>query len=72
VHVRREYGSHVVSDGGWSGPVYGPWLEGIGSRNAPVTRFRGYHAFRKASEALQRRIAGMGDRIFRTRYEGRF
>lgn len=72
VRVSREYGSHVVSDGGWSGPVYGPWLEGVGSRNAPVTRFRGYHAFRKASEALQRRIADMGDRIFRTRYEGRF
>ena len=72
VHVRREFGAHVVTDGGYSGPVYGPWLEGVGSRNAPVTRFRGYHAFRKASEALQRRIADMGDRIFRARYENRF
>src|SRR6267154_2723207 len=27
--------------------VYGPWLEGVGSRNYPVTRFRGYHAFRE-------------------------
>lgn len=26
--------------------VYGPWLEGVGSRNFPVTRFEGYHTFR--------------------------
>lgn len=29
-----------------SGVIYGPWLEGIGSRNAPVTKFAGYHTFR--------------------------
>ena len=29
-----------------SNVIYGPWLEGIGSRNAPVTRFAGYHTFR--------------------------
>jgi hypothetical protein len=26
--------------------IYGPWLEGVGSRNYPVTRFKGYHTFR--------------------------
>jgi hypothetical protein len=26
--------------------IYGPWLEGVGSRNYPVTKFRGYHTFR--------------------------
>jgi hypothetical protein len=26
--------------------IYGPWLEGTGSRNAPVTKFKGYHTFR--------------------------
>lgn len=72
VRVRKELGETVVTDGGWSGPVYGPWLEGVGSRNAPVTRFRGYSAFRKAAQALDRRIADMGDRIFRTRYQSRF
>lgn len=25
--------------------VYGPWLEGTGSKNYPVTTFKGYHAF---------------------------
>lgn len=29
-----------------SNVIYGPWLEGIGSRNAPVTKFPGYHTFR--------------------------
>lgn len=29
--------------------VYGPWLEGISYRNE-VTRFKGYHAFRLATE----------------------
>jgi hypothetical protein len=34
---------HRIHD---SGVVYGPWLEGVGSRNYPVTRFKGYHTFR--------------------------
>lgn len=34
---------HRIHD---NGVVYGPWLEGVGSRNYPVTRFRGYHTFR--------------------------
>ena len=59
--------SNEVWDGGWGGPVYGPWLEGVGSRNA-VTRFKGYGAFRKAAQALDHRIEAMGDRIFRLRY----
>lgn len=44
--------------GGWAihddyNIVYGPWLEGVGSRNAPVTRFRGYASFRKAAQTLE-------------------
>ncbi len=59
-----------VWDGGYSGPVYGPWLEGVSSRNA-ATRFKGYHAFLKAAVALDQRIESMGDRIFRLRYRRR-
>jgi hypothetical protein len=33
---------HRIHD---SGVVYGPWLEGISSRNQ-TTRFKGYHTFR--------------------------
>jgi len=62
--------SSEVWDGGQAGPVYGPWLEGVGSRNN-TTRFKGYHAFRKAAQALDRRIDTMGDRLFRLRYRNR-
>jgi hypothetical protein len=35
-----------VHDGG---VVYGPWLEGTGSRNSPVTSFAGYQSARQAA-----------------------
>lgn len=41
--------------------IYGPWLEGVGSRNFPKTRFRGYASFRKAATALQGRASGTAD-----------
>lgn len=34
------------------GVIYGHWLEGTGSRNSPVTSFRGYGAFGKTTGAL--------------------
>lgn len=37
------------------GVVYGPWLEGVGSRNAPVTRFAGYGHWRRTKEAARTR-----------------
>lgn len=33
--------------------IYGPWLEGTGSRNQR-TRFKGYATFRKTTQQLQR------------------
>ena len=36
------------------GVIYGWWLEGIGSRNHPVTSFRGYHTFRETAAALNK------------------
>jgi hypothetical protein len=66
----RIKGDNEVWDGGLGGPVYGPWLEGVGSRNN-TTRFKGYHAFRKAAQALERRIESRGDRLFRLRYRNR-
>jgi len=32
--------------------IYGHWLEGTGSRNAPVTRFKGYFTFRRVAQHL--------------------
>lgn len=55
VHIERGDGGHVVTDGG---VVYGPWLEGVGSRNN-TTRFKGYSSFRRATQ----RIDGRADEI---------
>lgn len=45
--------------------VYGPWLEGTGSRNAPNSIFPGYWAMARAKEAAKRRRSGIGRRILR-------
>jgi hypothetical protein len=42
----------AVNDGGRI--VYGPWLEGVGSRNFPKTRFKGYGTFRWVGQFVER------------------
>lgn len=42
-----------VTDGGHV--VYNHWLEGTGSRNYPVTKFKGYHAWQLTYERVSRR-----------------
>lgn len=59
--------SHMVDDGpdtlvndgyGVTNDLqYGPWLEGIGSRNSPVTRFPGYHTLQHAYVVTDRAVA---------------
>lgn len=49
----------TVGDGGI---VYGPWLEGVGSRNK-TSRFKGYATFRRIGQRLQ----GEVERIARER-----
>ncbi|MFH9248234.1 hypothetical protein ACH4LK_22735 [Streptomyces lydicus] len=44
------------------GVVYGPWLEGVGSRNAPVTRFKGYSHWRQTKELVQARGPEIAER----------
>ncbi|MFI0236327.1 hypothetical protein [Streptomyces sp. NPDC016845] len=58
---------HIVTD---QGVVYGPWLAGLGSRNFPVTRFRGYQHWRRAVERLRARRQSVAERLLR-RYVGR-
>lgn len=53
VQAERHGASDQVTD---RGVVYGPWLEGTGSRNR-TTRFKGYSTFRRVTPVLQR-IAG--------------
>lgn len=43
--------------------IYGPWLEGVGSRNFPATRFRGYFIYRRTTQILDRRAGVMADYI---------
>ncbi len=54
-HPTGRYDAKIHTEGGGAAGdlqitdayiVYGPWLEGVGSRNSPVTRFPGYHTFR--------------------------
>jgi hypothetical protein len=49
IMVEPEGGRWVVHD---RGIVYGPWLEGTSSRNQ-TTRFKGYHALRRALQAMR-------------------
>ncbi|MFL1903082.1 hypothetical protein ACJWDR_28855 [Streptomyces tauricus] len=49
------------------GVIYGPWLEGVGSRNAPVTRFAGYGHWRKAKQAVAARGPVVAENAVRSR-----
>jgi hypothetical protein len=48
-------GRTTVNDGG---VVYGPWLEGTGSRNR-TTRFKGYSTFRRMTKLVDARAKGI-------------
>lgn len=61
VHVVRTADPFVDGDG----TVYGPWLEGVGSRNA-TTRFKGYATFRRVALEVERASGDiMDDRLDR-------
>lgn len=67
-HITREQRSDfsVVTD---RGVIYGPWLEGTGSRNK-TTRFKGYATFRKMTQALDAEAAGIAEGVIED-YMGR-
>ena len=44
-----------ITDGG---VIYGPWLEGVGSRNK-VTRFKGYASFRRTAGWMRKQAPGV-------------
>lgn len=51
---------------GWAihdqGMIYGPWLEGTGSRNR-TTRFKGYRTFRIITAQLNKKSQAIGERV---------
>lgn len=48
--------------------IYGAWLEGVGSRNSPVTRFKGYRTFREVGQALDHLSGGIAERLLHEKY----
>lgn len=45
--------------------IYHWWLEGVGSRNFPVTRFRGYRTFEIIARALDARAESIAEPVAR-------
>ena len=45
--------------------IYHWWLEGVGSRNFPATRFRGYHTFQLSAAVLRARAGSLAERVMR-------
>lgn len=66
VTVDQAHDGWVVHD---RGVVYGPWLEGVSSRNQS-TRFKGYHAFRQATQRLEQKAPQLAERLL-PKYLGR-
>lgn len=55
VNILQREADLVVNDGyPGSGLLYGPWLEGVGSRNA-TTRFKGYFSLRRAAASVSQK-----------------
>lgn len=46
-----------------NGVVYGPWLNGTGSRNFPVTRFKGYRSWPIVAAALQQKAVPIAESV---------
>lgn len=59
-------GQSRVWDGGEC--VYGPWLESTGSRNYPVTRFRGYKSMEKSTPVMQGYAVPVAEDLLRARF----
>lgn len=64
-HPTGYYSSRVSADGNQvndGGVIYGPWLEGVGSRNK-TTRFKGYFTFRRVGQRLDRQAKHIAGRV---------
>ena len=59
ITTNRQQNDFAVTD---NGVVYGPWLEGVGSRNQ-TTRFKGYATFRKVAQKIQRQAGDIAERV---------
>jgi len=65
--AERQVNDWVVHD---RGVIYGPWLEGVGSRNYPVTAFQGYHTFRATAQELRAKTPALIEPVVRRHLRG--
>lgn len=66
IRVGRRGGHFVVHDGRQL--PYGLWLAGRGSRNYPVTRFKGYRHWERATERIQAGAVPTATALLRRRF----
>lgn len=66
IMVERAGTERVVHD---RGVIYGPWLEGEGSRNR-TAKFKGYRSLRKATQELRAQAQGLVETVL-ARHLGR-
>lgn len=59
VEARPEPPGWKITD---QGVIYGPWLEGTGSRNR-TTRFKGYSTFRRTVQQINARAEAVGQPV---------
>ena len=52
----------VIVSVAWPAVLYGPWLEGVESRNTS-SRFKGYHTFRLTQQALAQQAATIAEPV---------
>lgn len=57
IRAREQPFNTAMVDG--MGVIYGWWLEGLGSRNAPVTRFPGYWTFKRVTPELESKVGDL-------------
>jgi hypothetical protein len=59
--INRRGGTEVTGES----VIYHWWLEGVGSRNFPVTRFKGYRSFEITARALGQRAESVAEPVVR-------
>ena len=57
-HVQTKNVSATQTDVVQTNAVYGPWIEGTGSRNR-TTRFKGYRTFRTIGQEMRSRVGAI-------------
>lgn len=59
IQTNRQSDNNLVTDGD---VVYGPWLEGVSSRNKS-TRFKGYATFRRVTQRIANEVGPVAERV---------